>query len=795
MKSLVKTFCHLLFPLAVAALLACPEVAHSQNTAITYQGRLTSGSGLANGNFDFTFALFNSSNAPVQIGPTLTNTLLQVTNGLFSAALDFGSNAPVYFNGTGLWLEIGVRTGGATNAFTILAPRQPLTPVPFAMTASNVSGTLSSSQLTGILPVSVFPATLPAISGANLTGLAGTNLVGALPPVNGFNLTNLNATNLTGVIPFANGGNGFKAVLNVRNYGAMGDGVTDDSIAIRNCIKSAATNSYAVVYIPSGTYLLNTTNGTTDVDAFTLNCIFDPGNNTTIYGDGIDKTILRVGNNVVAQSPVFHLATGVSNVTFQGMTIDCNIAGRGLAGENYGYDGAMWFNHASNVHVADIKAINTGAEAFDVGYSSFVTVERCIAVQSRGSGFTFSGPNGIIRDCQAYGCGFGEESFDTTRHWGAGLTIAYGAGNMVVENCQFITNCMNLQVFACGWAKIKDCYFQAASGSTNYDLYFKPVGGGIYEITVTGCNFNDAANMVSKAVYGVSQFQFIRNYCSNGQLLLDNCYLAQVLNNEFISGSSAFQQVVLTDSTLAEVALNYFSQNSAIPILVNSPNNTIHNNVFRSCLAMVDIESGNNTFAGNTGSDNRSSYDVYLAGPNNSILNNALVTTVRFGSSLATGNQIINNTGGSPLIWDVATSGNTIAFNNFPASSVQGGNTYLANLQGQLGSGAMNFDVLNVNTANIGTLSVGNPLPSSVLQYRAGTTNIASASTFQTVAFRNPFPASVGSSYRVALTYGSPLSSAVSASVTNKSTNGFAITLNSGVAGGVNVDWIAYPDN
>ncbi|HZQ46679.1 MAG TPA: hypothetical protein VFC07_06695, partial [Verrucomicrobiae bacterium] len=319
--------------------------------------------------------------------------------------------------------------------------------------------------------------------------------------------------------------------------------------------------------------------------------------------------------------------------------------------------------------------------------------------------------------------------------------------------------------------------------------------GQIYNVCVTGCRFDDSSTANNgRAVYGVSGFQFCNNFCANAQLLMDNTTFAQVENNQFISIAPT-SQIVLTNSTLAEVALNYFTQNSAIPILLYSSNNFIHNNVFRSCYAMVDIESSGNTFMGNIGSDSHGYYDVYLAGSNNWILNNDFAKTVRFTSSGATGNQIINNIGGASLLWDTAATGNTFAFNSFPPSAVQGGNTYLANLQGQAASGAMNVDAISANTASVGTLALGNALAPSALPYRAGTVSIGSLATSQAVTFSNPFPASVGTSYRVAITFDSTLSSPISASATGKTINGFTITLNAGINGGVNVDWTAFPDN
>ncbi len=53
-----------------------------------------------------------------------------VTDGIFTAQLDFGS----VFDGTALYLEIGVRPDGSADPYTTLSPRQTLTAAPFAFT-------------------------------------------------------------------------------------------------------------------------------------------------------------------------------------------------------------------------------------------------------------------------------------------------------------------------------------------------------------------------------------------------------------------------------------------------------------------------------------------------------------------------------------------------------------------------------------------------------------------------------------------------------------------------------------
>jgi hypothetical protein len=104
-------------------------------TAFTYQGRLVDNGVPAEGPYDFEFRLFDASAAGVQVGSTLTIQDIPVTDGYFNAELDFGSGA---FGGGARWLEVSVRPGVSAGAFTILSPRQKLSPAPYAMAMPNV---------------------------------------------------------------------------------------------------------------------------------------------------------------------------------------------------------------------------------------------------------------------------------------------------------------------------------------------------------------------------------------------------------------------------------------------------------------------------------------------------------------------------------------------------------------------------------------------------------------------------------------------------------------------------------
>lgn len=102
-------------------------------TAFTYQGQLKDSSGPVNGSFDFQFTLYSAQTGGEQLG-SIDIEDLALTNGLFSVQLDFGRAVLEAKEG---WLEIGVRPGGSTEPYTVLFPRQKLTPTPYAIFAQH----------------------------------------------------------------------------------------------------------------------------------------------------------------------------------------------------------------------------------------------------------------------------------------------------------------------------------------------------------------------------------------------------------------------------------------------------------------------------------------------------------------------------------------------------------------------------------------------------------------------------------------------------------------------------------
>ena len=113
-------------------------------TAFVYQGQLHANGTNASGAYTVIFKLYDSVSGGNQAGVATTNNVL-VTNGLFSANLDFGAGA---FDGSARWLDITVQSGANGQQLT---PRQQISPTPYSLyaaTAATVpSGAISTAQL------------------------------------------------------------------------------------------------------------------------------------------------------------------------------------------------------------------------------------------------------------------------------------------------------------------------------------------------------------------------------------------------------------------------------------------------------------------------------------------------------------------------------------------------------------------------------------------------------------------------------------------------------------------------
>jgi hemoglobin-like flavoprotein len=139
----------------------------AQTTAFTYQGKLNDGALAANGPYLLEFKLFDTQlvGAGAQVGATISDVSATVVNGVFTVQLDFGANS---FDGADRFLEISVRRN-AGESYVTLAPRQPLSSVPYAIKSKSAETAVTATNATN------------ATSAANADTLDGIDSTGFVP--------------------------------------------------------------------------------------------------------------------------------------------------------------------------------------------------------------------------------------------------------------------------------------------------------------------------------------------------------------------------------------------------------------------------------------------------------------------------------------------------------------------------------------------------------------------------------------------------------------------------------------
>lgn len=148
------------------------------------------------------------------------------------------------------------------------------------------------------------------------------------------------------VLAVASGGEGFEFVsrsvalgVNVKEYGAVGDGVANDTAAFQAAIATGRS-----LLIPAGTYLITTA--------------LVPAVNTMWCGEGVSRTVLKGGgtNKVIARVEAAHLPT-----TFNIAMRDFSVNGNGYAGP------AAHFAYFNELFLSNMEFYGTTGSALGVG--------------------------------------------------------------------------------------------------------------------------------------------------------------------------------------------------------------------------------------------------------------------------------------------------------------------------------------------------------------------------------------------------------------------------------------------
>ena len=181
-------------------------------------------------------------------------------------------------------------------------------------------------------------------------------------------------------------------LLSARDYGAVGNGIADDTAAIQAAIDAAVATGRLAVYLPAGTYKVS---GTLTIGVHGL----------SLTGAGREATILTANS---AAQPIITISSGVTYVTVRSMTLTRSVAatsgGNGITATGV-YEGVflhdlyvekqyngLALGAASNGKVRDVlasKCINNGVLLqTTTGTASMQwNIEDVLVVQCSGNGF------------------------------------------------------------------------------------------------------------------------------------------------------------------------------------------------------------------------------------------------------------------------------------------------------------------------------------------------------------------------------------------------------------------------
>lgn len=287
----------------------------------------------------------------------------------------------------------------------------------------------------------------------------------------------------------------FADVVNVKDFGAKGNGTTDDTVAIQAALTYATAFSPArAVYLPSGTYVvtakLSIPQGTV---GFTL---VGDGIGSSKFSMAFDGTLLQLCDDVLFSGGDTVSTLSTQNITISGITFQCSDISKSSNGIVLGS------NPYSIIHNCEFRDFDIAIDGYRLTYTKINGCE--FRANSRTSATAFLRLQGV---------------YDSGESWSPG-------GNISIDECDFQGNhnvasgIVGILVHSVDGLYISQTHIQ----SCNRALSFRPNNATtnrvITDVKVQNCYFDDpigdgASNVtVYGTLYENTLFQEIHFYNS-----------------------------------------------------------------------------------------------------------------------------------------------------------------------------------------------------------------------------------------------------------------------------------------
>lgn len=369
--------------------------------------------------------------------------------------------------------------------------------------------------------------------------------------------------------------------VTAKMFGAVGDGVHDDTAAIQNAI-----NSSNYVFIDNGTYLIDGSVG------LTLH--------SNLIIEMCPNTVLQRTTTETKYKPLLK-GTGLENIVICGGHIYGDLLNHEMtSGTEYGNHG-MSLENCKNISVdgVDIAYHNGDCLRFGTGqlYCEGIVIKNCKLHDSFRHGISITGAkNGVIRDCDIYGirwldgidfetgyADYGSSDFEiinvkihdfNTQSYSVNIAIVnHDCKNLIIDSCYFSNALYTKLPLVIKNSKVNTVRVTSSSKFTDTDVLFISNSNlrilylvDYSNVFVDNCNFVDTYNLVD-SIAGVG-CRFERQAGTNKpNCKFSNCYFESSKGASL--SESLFYYTNLTLNTLEFDNCNFLIR-CAAPIFLNA---------------------------------------------------------------------------------------------------------------------------------------------------------------------------------------------------------------------------------
>ncbi|MCP1445554.1 parallel beta-helix repeat protein [Pseudomonas sp. GGS8] len=294
-------------------------------------------------------------------------------------------------------------------------------------------------------------------------------------------------------------------IFNVQNFGAKGDGITDDTAAIQRAIDAAAAAGGGQVYVPTGTYIVS--GGVEPSDG----CLMLKSN-VYLYGDGMGASTVKVADGSDTK------ITGVIRSAYGEETHDFGVSNLTIDGNRDNTTGKIdgWFNgyipgqagYDSNVTLDSVEIKDCSGYGFDPH-------EQTVNMVIKNSVSHGNGLDGFVADFLSNSTFENNIAYDNDRH---GFNVVTSTHDFTMTNNIAYDNGGNGIVIQRGSEDIPSPSNITITGG---EVYGNGAEGVLIkmssEVTVSGVDIHDNTSAGIR-IYGSTHVEIIDNTLNSNSL-------------------------------------------------------------------------------------------------------------------------------------------------------------------------------------------------------------------------------------------------------------------------------------